>query len=76
MARGSCSNRHLATSLIYIIKEFVQPEMSLNREFLIWKERWRGVRESERCGWVSRQAYLRFKRDTERQRDIETKRQS
>jgi hypothetical protein len=28
---------------IYIIKEFVQPKMSLNnREFLIWKERGRG----------------------------------
>jgi hypothetical protein len=24
---------------IYIIKEFVQRKMSLNREFLIWKER-------------------------------------
>jgi hypothetical protein len=30
---------------IYIIKEFVQPKMSLNREFLIWKERGRGERE-------------------------------
>jgi hypothetical protein len=28
--------------LIYIIEEFVQPKMSLNREFLIWKERGRG----------------------------------
>ncbi len=27
---------------IFIIKEFVQPKMSLNREFLIWKERGRG----------------------------------
>jgi hypothetical protein len=27
---------------IYIIKELVQPKMSLNREFLIWKERGRG----------------------------------
>jgi hypothetical protein len=27
--------------LVYIIKEFVQPKMSLNREFLIWKERGR-----------------------------------
>jgi hypothetical protein len=26
----------------YIIKELVQPKMSLNREFLIWKERGRG----------------------------------
>jgi hypothetical protein len=33
--------------LIYIIKEFVQPKMSLNREFLIWKER-RVERERER----------------------------
>jgi hypothetical protein len=32
---------------IYIIKEFVQPKMSLNREFLIWKERGR-VCEIER----------------------------
>ncbi len=24
---------------VYIIKELVQPKMSLNREFLIWKER-------------------------------------
>jgi hypothetical protein len=28
--------------VIYIIKELVQPKMSLNREFLIWKERGRG----------------------------------
>jgi hypothetical protein len=34
---------------IYIIKELVQPKMSLNREFLLWKERGRGVRERE--GW-------------------------
>jgi hypothetical protein len=27
---------------VYIIKEFVQPKMSLNREFLIRKERGRG----------------------------------
>jgi hypothetical protein len=33
--------------IFYIIKEFVQPKMSLNREFLIWKERGRGVRERE-----------------------------
>jgi hypothetical protein len=33
--------------IIYIIKEFVQPKMSLNREFLIWKERGR-VCEIER----------------------------
>jgi hypothetical protein len=35
---------------IYIIKEFVQPKMSQNNwEFLIWKERGRGlgVREKE-----------------------------
>jgi hypothetical protein len=50
--------------VIYIIKEFVQPKMSLNREFLIWKEPGRGVREregSEREGGVggpvSRQSY-------------------
>jgi hypothetical protein len=51
--------------LIYIIKEFVQPKMSLNREFLIWKERRvEREREREREGWageqVSRQAYLRY----------------
>jgi hypothetical protein len=28
--------------IFYIIKEFVQPKMSLNREFLIWKEQERG----------------------------------
>jgi hypothetical protein len=28
--------------IIYIIKELVQPKMSLKREFLIWKERGRG----------------------------------
>jgi hypothetical protein len=43
---------------IYIIKEFVQPKMSLNREFLIWKERGRGVREREVGGRVGRQSYL------------------
>jgi hypothetical protein len=35
--------------------------MSLNsREFLIWKERGRGVREGGVGGQVSRQAYLRL----------------
>jgi hypothetical protein len=35
---------------IYNIKEFVQPKMCLSSsEFLIWKERWRGV------GWVGRE---------------------
>jgi hypothetical protein len=41
-----------------IIKEFVQPKMTLNnREFIIWKERGRGM---QICGGrqVSRQAYL------------------
>jgi hypothetical protein len=33
---------------MYITKEFVQPKMSLNRDFLIWKERERGVREKGR----------------------------
>jgi hypothetical protein len=34
------------TFKIYIIKEFVQPKMSLNsREFLIWIQRGRGERE-------------------------------
>jgi hypothetical protein len=41
----------LVKSIVYIIKELVQPKMSLNREFLIWKERGRGVRERER--WVA-----------------------
>jgi hypothetical protein len=46
---------------IYIIKELVQPKMSLNREFLIWKERGRGwEREGLACWQVSRQAYLRL----------------
>jgi hypothetical protein len=41
----------LTTKPIYIIKDFVQPKMSLNnRKFLIWKER-------EGAG---RQAYLRL----------------
>jgi hypothetical protein len=34
-------------SPIYIIKDFVQPKMSLNREFCIWIEQGRGVRERE-----------------------------
>jgi hypothetical protein len=34
---------------IYIIKEFVQPKISINREFLIWKDRGR-VYEIERGG--------------------------
>jgi hypothetical protein len=45
--------------LINIIKEFVQPKMSLNREFLIWKERRverERERERERGGRVSRSA--------------------
>jgi hypothetical protein len=33
--------------LICMIKEFVQPKMSLSREFLILKERGRGERERE-----------------------------
>jgi hypothetical protein len=42
--------------------------MSLNREFLIWKERGRGVRERERGGWAGQQAVIfriRFGRDRE-----------
>jgi len=57
--------------------------MSLNREFLIWKERGRGVRERERGGWAGHQAVIfriRFGRDREteieRHRNKETKRQS
>ncbi len=37
--------------LVYIIKELVQPKMSLNREFLIWKERGRGERERSGKGY-------------------------
>jgi hypothetical protein len=33
------------SDIFYKIKEFVQPKMSLNREFIIWKERGRGERE-------------------------------
>jgi hypothetical protein len=37
------------------MKEFVQPKMSLNnREFLIWNERGRRVRESKRGRSVGR----------------------
>jgi hypothetical protein len=45
-----------------IIKEFVRPKMSLNREFIIWKEGGRGggEREGKAGEQVSRQAYLRF----------------
>jgi hypothetical protein len=50
---------------VYIIKEFVQPKMSLNsRTFLIWKERewgWKRERGGVQAGGkVSRQAYLRL----------------
>jgi hypothetical protein len=41
---------------IYIIKEFVQPKMSLKREFLIWKERGRGESEGVREKKRGRQA--------------------
>jgi hypothetical protein len=53
--------------MFYIIKEFVQPKMSLNREFLIWKQRGRGWErerererragggEKEREGWADEQ---------------------
>jgi hypothetical protein len=41
--------RNIHVKAIYIIKEFVHPKMSLNREFLIWKERGRGC-EIERGG--------------------------
>ena len=43
---------------IYIIKEFVQPKMSLNRDFYIWKERGRLVRERERGGLLGQQAVM------------------
>jgi hypothetical protein len=43
---------------IYIIKEFVQPKMSLNRELLIWKEQGRRCkRDGGVVGRVSRQSY-------------------
>jgi hypothetical protein len=67
-------------SIFYIIKEFVQPKMSLNREFLILKERGRGVRERE-GGWAGQQAVIfmvslgkvweRKRGETETQRDRE-----
>jgi hypothetical protein len=45
------------TVIFYNIKEFVPPKMSLNnREFLIWKERGRGVGGREREGRVGRSA--------------------
>jgi hypothetical protein len=60
----------ITTSSIYIIKEFIQPKMSLNREFLIWKERGRG-------GWAVQQAViLKVRLGRDRERDKETKRQS
>jgi hypothetical protein len=31
--------KHYRFVEIYIIKEFVQPKISLNRDFLIWRER-------------------------------------
>ncbi len=40
--------------VIYIIKELVQPKMSLNREFLIWKERGRGEIGRGRRGEIGR----------------------
>jgi hypothetical protein len=43
-------------TIFYIIKEFVQPKMSLNREFHIWKERGGGGGVREREGWVGGQA--------------------
>jgi hypothetical protein len=44
-----------------IIKEFVRPKISLNREFIIWKEGGRGAEREGKAGeQVSRQAYLRF----------------
>jgi hypothetical protein len=50
------------SSIIYIIKEFVQPKVSLNnREFLIWKERDRGRRSDRRAGGQADMA--RFGRD-------------
>jgi hypothetical protein len=42
---------------IYIIKEFVQPKMSLNREFLSGKRE--GGCERERGGWASRSALFK-----------------
>jgi hypothetical protein len=66
------SREYLILIYVYIIKEFVQPKMSLNREFLIWKERGRGVREREKSGWAGQQTVIskiRFGRDRgERQR--------
>jgi hypothetical protein len=49
--------------IFYIIKEFVQPKMSLNnREFQIWKERGRGERgvRDRRVGRQTGSSYLRL----------------
>jgi hypothetical protein len=56
--------------VFYIIKEFVQPKMSLNREFLIWKE------QGRRCEWVGGSAGSHIDGKVRFGRDIETKRQS
>jgi hypothetical protein len=68
----------LASTIFYIIKEFVQPKMSLNREFLIWKEQGRRCeREGEVGGWAGQKAVIfkvRFGKDRgdrQRYKDIE-----
>jgi hypothetical protein len=77
---------------IYIIKEFVQPKMSLNRELLIWKqsgrgerEGWEGVRNREKGGQVSRSAgrhiyglfrFWRDRRERQRYREIQRDRET
>jgi hypothetical protein len=62
--------------IIYIIKEHVQPKMSLNREFLIWKGRRRDERGRQRererwtggsAGWIFK---VRFGRERFQKRNI------
>ena len=47
--------------IFYIIKELVQPKMSLNREFLIWKERGQGRERERGAGWQAGQQAGIFK---------------
>jgi hypothetical protein len=50
MKKSDAISKPMIFFLIYIIKEFVQPKMSLNREFLIWKEQGRRCERERRTG--------------------------
>ncbi len=53
------SGRHCSTDFcvyVYIIKEFVQPKMSLNKGISYLEREREGVRERERCGLTGQQA--------------------